>query len=73
MKTADSLIDAAQDIKERIDGDIIANIISTLPEDWLLEESMDLSVDEKREAYIHFLNYKLSRITQIAKDIIDGR
>ncbi|MEM9917921.1 MAG: HipA family kinase [Bacteroidota bacterium] len=73
LERAEQLTTAAQDIQTTITEDKIAAIISTIPEDWLIEASNTLSPEEMRTAYTQFLNAKLSKIDLLAKEAADAR
>tara|TARA_R110000868_G_scaffold73955_1_gene214018 strand:+ start:698 stop:1477 length:780 start_codon:yes stop_codon:yes gene_type:complete len=73
LKYAKQLNEAALEIKRLMSPDKIDEIIATIPEDWLLDESDDLTPKEMREAYIEFINAKLSMIDLLVKEIEDAR
>ena len=73
LERADHLTEAAEEIKRLIDENTIKEIVSLIPEDWLLEEGNDLQPDEMRTAYIEFLHSKLSKIDLLAKEALDAR
>ena len=64
---------ASEAIKEIITIDVITEIISKIPEDWLLNEGDFLSPKEMRNAYTTFLNAKLSMIDKLVKEAEDAR
>ena len=58
----------------RIDNkDKITEIVSLIPEGWLLDESNTLSPDEMRAAYIEFLVSRLNQIDVLAKEANDAK
>lgn len=73
LKRATILTEAAKDIKHLIDQDKISEIISNIPEDWLVNEVDPLSPNEIRVAYIKFINTKLSMIDVLVKEAEDAR
>ncbi len=73
LERAENLTEAAKEIQRLIDENKITEIISNIPEDWLVEESNDLSPDEKRVAYVDFISAKLSMIDSLAKEAADAR
>ena len=73
LERADNLGDAAREIELLLDKDKIAEIISLIPEEWLLDESDALSPEEIRAAYIEFINTKLSMIHVLVKESEDAR
>lgn len=73
LSKATSLQKASDEIKEIINSDVIAEIVSKIPEDWLLNEGDFLNPDEMRTAYITFLNAKLLMIDELVKEAEDAR
>jgi hypothetical protein len=73
LPKATSLQKASDEIKEIINSDVIAEIVSKIPEDWLLSEGDFLNPDEMRTAYITFLNAKLLMIDELVKEAEDAR
>lgn len=62
---------AVAELKKVLEPALIEYIVSLIPEDWLVDESTSLSSDEKRKAYIEFLNVRIANIDLIAKEIAD--
>ncbi len=73
LERAADLEEAAKEIKGLVNEETIRNIVSWIPEDWLVEESNPLSPDEIRAAYIEFLSTKLNQIDLLAKEASDAR
>jgi hypothetical protein len=73
LDRADHLDEATEAIKQAISKERIAEIVSWIPEDWLIDDSSALSPDEKRTAYIDFLNSRLNKIDLLAKEAADAR
>lgn len=73
LERANHLTEAAKEIQLLVGEDKIIDIISNIPEDWLLEESNPLSPDEMRAAYIEFMNSKLLMIDSLAKEAQDAK
>jgi len=73
LEQAKSLTAAVKEIKTIINENKIIEIISKIPEDWLLSESDSLTVKEKRAAYITYINTKLSMIDSLVKEIKDAK
>ena len=73
LERADNLAEAAKEIQHLMDQNKIAEIISNIPEDWLIEASDDLTPEEKRGAYVDFINAKLSKIDSLVKEAADAR
>ena len=73
LERATLLEAAAKEIKASIDQQLIENIVSTIPDDWLVETADSFSPEEKRKVYIEFLNTKLLNIDLLTKEAIDAK
>ena len=73
LSQATKLTEAANEIKKVFTKAKITEIISKIPEDWLLSESDTMSPDEMRVAYIEFINAKLSMVDVLVKEADDAR
>ena len=73
LAKADDLPTATAEIQEKLRHALIAEIVESIPANWLEEEGSPLSPQEKRTAYIAFLNAKLSQIELLAKEAADAR
>jgi hypothetical protein len=73
LPKATSLQKAADEIKQIIHSAVISEIVSKIPEDWLLSEGDFLNPNEMRTAYITFLNAKLVMIHELVKEAEDAR
>lgn len=73
LERANHLTEAAKEIRLLVSEDKVVDIISNIPEDWLLEESNPLTPDEMRAAYIEFMNTKLLMIDSLAKEAADAK
>ncbi|AUC84255.1 aminotransferase class I and II [Polaribacter sp. ALD11] len=73
LPKATSLPEASAAIKQIINMDVITEIISKIPEDWLLSEGDSMSPNEMRAAYIAFLNAKIAMIDILVKEAEDAR
>ena len=73
LKGATNLTEAADEIQHLINEDKINEIVSSIPEDWLLSESDIMSPKDMRAAYIEFINAKLSKIDVLVKEAEDAR
>lgn len=67
------LVEASKEIQRLITPATIQDIISIIPEDWLIDESTSLTPDEQRAAYVEFLTTKLSNIDLLVKEASDAR
>lgn len=73
LERATELPKAAEEIRAQIDKNTIAEIVSKIPEDWLLSESDPLSPEEMRAAYDKFLNTRLKKLEVLVKEAQDAR
>ncbi|MDY8136090.1 HipA family kinase [Aquimarina sp. 2201CG5-10] len=73
LEQANSLSEALKEIQTVLNQNKITEIISEIPEDWLLSESDTLTPNEKRAAYIKYINAKLAMIDSLVKEIEDAR
>ena len=73
LPKATNLKNASKEIKQLINIDVITEIVTNIPEDWLLSEGELLNPDEMRAAYISFLDAKLSMIDELVKEAEDAR
>tara|TARA_B100000809_G_C15122372_1_gene524825 strand:- start:40 stop:819 length:780 start_codon:yes stop_codon:yes gene_type:complete len=73
LKSASGLKEASKEITDTLSADVIKDIISKIPEEWLIEDSNTLSPNEIRAAYVTYLNAKLNRIDTLVKEAEDAR
>jgi len=73
LPKATKLDAASKEILQFINQDKISEVISSIPEDWLVSESDTMTSGEIREAYIQFLNSRLSKIDLLIKEAEDAR
>ena len=73
LPKATNLKNASKEIKQLINIDVITEIVTNIPEDWLLSEGELLNPDEMKAAYISFLDAKLSMIDELVKEAEDAR
>jgi hypothetical protein len=73
LERASKLTEAAQEIKKLIPEEIVTDIISNIPEDWLQEESSTITPTEKRRAYIEFIGERLKKIDLLTQEASDAR
>ncbi|MBU2975318.1 HipA family kinase [Zobellia sp. B3R18] len=73
LERATQLPQASGIIKKRISEEVIAEIVSKIPEDWLSSESDPLTTHEKRDAYMKFLNTRLGKLDVLVKEAEDAR
>jgi len=73
LSQATKLSEAATEISAIFTKDKITEIISNIPEDWLLSESDTMRPDEMRAAYVAFINAKLSMVDVLVKEAKDAK
>jgi len=73
LERANDLMTVATDIPNLISTDFIQEVISEIPEDWLIEASNIFNPDEMRAAYVRFLSTKLANIQLLAKEAEDAK
>ena len=70
---AKALETAAEAIKQALSEDKFAEIVALIPDDWLEDESVELTPEEMRNAYKAFLVAKLNRIDSLVKEALDAK
>lgn len=73
LQKATRLEEASKEIQQKFNHHLINDIISNIPEEWLVSESDVMNSEEIKEAYIEFLNSRLSKIDILVKEIADAR
>lgn len=73
LKKAEKLNEAAAEIKQLLTLDIITDIVSNIPEDWLLSDTETMSPSDMRAAYIEYLTTKLANMDVLVKEAADAR
>ncbi|WP_179351567.1 HipA family kinase [Winogradskyella vidalii] len=73
LERATLLDEASKVIISALSKDTIDDIVSKIPEDWLVNESDTLSPVDMRNAYIEYLNSRLSKIDVLVKEAEDAR
>ncbi len=73
LQKASKLDAAAQLIEETVSDKRLENIISSIPEDWLIEESDEFDPSQKRAIYAQLLRSKLENIDSLVKEAADAR
>jgi hypothetical protein len=73
LPKAACLSKASEEIKQVINTDVITEIVSNIPEDWLLSDGDVFRPEEIRAAYISFLTTKLSMLDVLVKEAEDAR
>ncbi len=73
LQSATSLKEASTEIKHLINEDTIIEIVSKIPEEWLLSVSDVMTITQMRDAYIQYLKSRLSKIDLLVKEAEDAR
>lgn len=73
LSQATDLQEAAIAIIELLDKKRIIEIVSNIPEDWLINETDTMSPQEIRAAYVRFIMVKLAKIDLLVKEAEDAR
>ena len=73
LKKAKDLQGAKKSILNALTTIKIKEIIDLIPEDWLADDSEQMSPDERRNAYVTYLNAKISMIDVLIKEAEDAR
>ena len=73
LQKATNLKEASNEIQHLINQDKIVEIVSAIPEDWLISEFDTMTSDEMREAYVAFIKTRLSKIDLLVKEAEDAR
>ncbi|WP_027076838.1 HipA family kinase [Maribacter antarcticus] len=73
LSQATDLLEAAIAIIELLDKKRIIEIVSNIPEDWLINETDTMSPQEIRAAYVRFIMVKLAKIDLLVKEAEDAR
>ncbi len=73
LKKAKELQGAKKSILNALTTIKIKEIIDLIPEDWLADDSEQMSPDERRNAYVTYLNAKISMIDVLIKEAEDAR
>ncbi len=73
LKKATELEKASIEITRLLSEDKIKEIVAAVPEDWLIDESEPMTPTEMREAYVQYLNSRMSKIDSLVKEAQDAR
>lgn len=73
LSKASLLEEAREEIKGRVNQEIIEGIVALIPDDFLQEETDDISPEEKRSVYVAFLCARLSNIDLLTQEANDAR
>jgi len=73
LSKATQLSEAATEIKTALTEEKLQQVVNTIPEEWLTEESNLLPPEEMRTAYVAVLMAKVNNIDALAKEASDAR
>ena len=73
LQQATALDQAKEEITTAITPQIIEDIITNIPEDWLVNDTDSLTPAQMRAAYTTYLNAKLTMIDALVKEAKDAR
>jgi len=73
LEKATQLTEATKEIKHLVNETVIEEIVSAIPEDWLVDKANELPPNEMRAAYVRFLNSKLNKLELLAKEANDAK
>jgi len=73
LERATMLTEAADAIKQSVNQTTIEQIVATIPDDWLTDESSELTPTERRAAYVEFLSTKLANLDLLTKEAADAQ
>jgi len=73
LKKATQLTEAAKEIQANLNQDTIREIISEIPEEWLINEIDSLKPAQIRTAYFEFITTKLAMLNTLVKEAKDAR
>ncbi|RCW90186.1 HipA family kinase [Winogradskyella arenosi] len=73
LERATKLTEASEGIIGALTPEVIEDIVSKIPEDWLHNESDTMRPESIKAAYITYLNSRLSKIDVLVKEANDAR
>lgn len=73
LERATELAAAANEIKSLLNDEMIDQIVSLVPDDFLTEESDSIPPEEKRKVYSTFIKTKVSNLDLLTKEANDAR
>ncbi|MGB1269683.1 MAG: HipA family kinase [Flavobacteriaceae bacterium] len=73
LQSATKLNDASNEIQHLLNEHKIIEIVSKIPEEWLIAESEIMTATEMRKAYIQYLHSRFSKIDLLVKEAEDAR
>lgn len=73
LRSASMLEEVSAEFSQRLAGGVIPAVVSQIPDDWLLRDSPFESADEHRQAYVSYLQARLSASEVFVKGARDVR
>ncbi|MEZ4949639.1 MAG: HipA family kinase [Saprospiraceae bacterium] len=73
LSKASELVEAAEIIKDALHREVLEEIVSIIPEEWLEDETSNMNPAERRAAYLAFLEDKIKNIPLLLKEAEDAR
>ncbi|GGM86896.1 hypothetical protein GCM10010967_19110 [Dyadobacter beijingensis] len=73
LRQASMLGEVDAEFRERLAGGIIAQVVSLIPDDWLLRDAPFETVEEHRQAYVDYLQARLAVSDIFVKGAQDAR
>lgn len=73
LTMAKQLNEAAAEIKKTITLEQVEEIVSAIPDDFLEDDSYDLTNDDMRKAYVEFIMSRFNKIDSLVKEAEDAR
>ena len=73
LKEASKLGEAVDEIKLYLTEDKVNEIVTRVPDDWLLHHSDPLSPQEMKEAYLEFISNRIDKIELLAEEAENAR
>ncbi len=73
LNRATALEKAANIILEKWDEAYVREVVGLIPDNWLVEEGIDMTPSEKKTAYMQFLNERIKNMDRFIQSIDDAR
>jgi hypothetical protein len=73
LPRATKLKEAAKEIQQLLNADIIKEIVSNIPEDWLVSPEDTMLPEEMRKAYTEFISTRFAKMDVLVKEAENAR
>lgn len=73
LQSATKLEEASKEIQRLLNPDKIIEIVSNIPDDWLVSEADTMISTEMRKAYIDFINTRFAKMDLLVKEAENAR